>query len=825
MWFQKKSKDYPKIALAMIVKGEDREAELLDRCLGGIKDASQLKSHQRKIDLSNTDGIAKHVDGIFITITGGKHPEKVKEVAEKYGAIISEREWDHNFANARNFNFSQVPKEYEFIAWTDTDDIWRNPHLIKKAMSIGQQSAADAVTLYYLYDFDESGQITVKHLKTRVVKNDGCLEWAGHIHEDFKENRNVTPFYNTEMEVIHLTDSERVETAMTRNSDVARRALLQDANDPRHYYNLGNAYLMEQKFNEAIEIYLTFLGMSNSEEERYLIWHRLSECYRSTGDLARALQAELEALAIRPWYPDPYHSLGETYYAMDKLGHAKEMIEIGLTKDIPEDKMIVWNPRDYDYNPRLLLAKIYVGMYQPREALKQLDKCLEVYPKSENIINLKKILAPEIKKFDYADKLYSKALRTRSKKKIKKLIDSIPDDFKYYPPIVRLRHEHFPKTETTGKDVSIFCGYTVNEWNPNVFREKGVGGSEEAIVQLVKRWADAGYNVNVYANVGHKEDTEHGVRWIPYIDWNPKDRFDVTIVWRNPKAIDFDINSEKILVDVHDVITPQEFTEERLSKIDKIMFKSKVQRDYYSNIPDDKVAIIPHGLDVKQFEERRKTVIKNPYKIINTSSPDRSLLTCMKIIEKVYYKLPDYLKPKLKFRWNYGFRVWDAEWASDDQMMNWRDKAMAQLERLKEKGIIEKESGDMISQDEVVNQYLESGLMLYPSEFFEIGFISGIKGALAGAIPITTDVFAQGEFLHDSFIFPSKVTYEDWPVDIAKGVDYGVKDKKVIDKIVDKIVEYFKDPSKFEEMREKIINRIRSEFDWGKAAEEWTKLF
>jgi glycosyltransferase involved in cell wall biosynthesis len=307
--------------------------------------------------------------------------------------------------------------------------------------------------------------------------------------------------------------------------------------------------------------------------------------------------------------------------------------------------------------------------------------------------------------------------------------------------------------------------------------------------------------------------------------WNYRDRQDITILWRHPKALDFDINSDVILLDIHDVVSPQEFTQERIEKVTKIMFKSEVHRKYYPQVPDNKCVVIPHGLDVEKFEKRQGEVIKNPYKIINTSSPDRSLLTNLELIERIYNKLPDDLKPKLKFRWNYGFRVWDTEFDNNQQMRDWKRKALGKLEELKIRGIVEEGSGDMISQEAIVDQYLESGLMLYPSEFFEIGFISGNKAALAGAIPVTTDVFAQGEFLHDGIVVHSDVGYTDWAREIEEGIDFGVQDEKQKEEFIDKIVDYFKDPMKYHEMRIKIQNRFKETFSWDKTANEWTKIF
>lgn len=813
----------PKIVLAMIVKPTNREAELLDRCLGGV-DKDKLLPELREIDLTGVDGLARHVDAIYLTITGENG--KCEEVAKKYGAIVSHYDWNRDFSAARNFNFSQVPAKYGYIIWSDTDDVWQNPEMIKPLVNRMSEEAIDAVSLTYNYHYDEYGKLDTEHPKTRIVKNDGCIDWDGEeLHEDFKFNRIITNDLNKDIKVIHLTDNMRVGESQKRNTEIAELALVKRPNEPRALWNLANCYLTECRYENTISLYLDFLGMSGSEEERFSAWHRLGMSYVGLGDIERAVQAELEALALRPWYPDAYFGMGNLYMKMGKYRAAKEMLEMGSTKDPSTIEKIAWNPREYDYFPRMLLAETYLKLSKPRDAVKNLKLALKIYPKSQKIKKLIKSLAPEIKKFDYADKIFKQAKTIKDKEELRKLLDSVPEDMRYYPAIINLRNIHFVKNESSGKDISIYCSYTENEWDADTFKTKGVGGSEEAVIQLAKRWANKGWNVEVYANVGSQEKVIDGVKWIPFMAWNYRDKKDVTILWRHPKPLDYNINSDVILLDLHDVIPRQEFTPARIARVTKVMFKSKIHREYCHNIPDNKVIIIPHGLDVDKFEDRAATIKKNPYKIVNTSSPDRSLLTCMDIVGRVHAALPEELRPKLKFRWNYGFRVWDGAFANNEKMMEWKELAIAKMDELKAQGIMEEESGDMISQEAIVDQYLESGLLLYPSEFFEIGFISGVKGALAGAIPVTTDIFAQGEFLGGGIIGHSEKTYDNWSVDVASGIDYGVQKEEQKQFFVDRIVDYFKNPEQFASMREELAKYARESFSWDKTANEWEKLF
>ena len=128
------------IGLAMIVKPTDNEALLLERCLKTLHN---------------------HVDGIFITQAGDKPNKAVSEVIKQFKGVESFYEWTNDFAAARTYNFSQVPKEMDYIMWSDADDVWRGMEDLKDVMA--KAPKADAFSFWYLYDFDADKQPIVAH--------------------------------------------------------------------------------------------------------------------------------------------------------------------------------------------------------------------------------------------------------------------------------------------------------------------------------------------------------------------------------------------------------------------------------------------------------------------------------------------------------------------------------------------------------------------------------------------------------------------------------------------------------------------------------------
>lgn len=771
-----------KIALAMIVKGTDDEAELLDRCL---------------------ESVAPHVDGIFITSThkkGEKPNKRVQEVAELYDAEISTFEWINDFAAARNFNFSQVTKEYDYIMWCDADDVWRGLENLKP--TIEENKMVDIFAFWYLYDFDEYKQPTVVHKKSMVCRNDGCVSWAGKLHEDFTENRSCNVKFVEGIERMHLTNDERVIAAQKRNVEVSMGDMEENPNDPRTYWNLANSYLGANDFENAQKTFELFIEKTGSHEERYLAQMRMGMILDNLGKTKEAISAIQLAIGMRPDYPDAYLHIGEILFKEDKLDLAEFYLLNGLMKKPPYHSIMVYNPRDYDYNPMMLLAKVYLKKYRPDLALPMLKGCLQIYPEHKHIKALIEEMESEKKRMSEVLEILSKLKEETDKDKIKKALAEIPKDLRSHPAVCAFRNAQFVKTESSGRDLVYYCGMTTHVWNPDLFKVRGFGGSEEAVYHLAKEWAKNGWNVTVYNSCGDEEMTRDGVTYKPYWEWNHKDKQDVTILWRHPRPVDYEINSDKVFVDLHDVVPKGEFTEKRLEKINKVFVKTKFHRSLFPNIPDEKIEIIPNGQYL--YEQKAE---KDQFLIVNTSSPDRSLNAVPKIFKKVKE-----IVPEAKMEWAYGWENFKNYYSEDAEKMAWMDSVNKDME---EAGIVNR---GRVTQEEVAKMYARANIMLYPTEFAEIDCITVKKAQGAGCMPVVTDFGALDESVQYGHKVHSEKTKDNWSKPYQ--FYFGVEDEKMIDEFVKNIVGIIKKP--IEDRTE--MKEWTSKFDWDKIANGWHNI-
>lgn len=688
-----------KIAFCAIVKGSDDEALLLNNLLGSVKD---------------------YVDGIFITIT--QPNDAVRATALRYGATVSDFEWTGDFSKARNFNFAQVPKDYDFIMWGDADDTYEGMEHLRKSL----ETPADAYLMWYVYDHDSYGMPNVVHAKTMVVKNDGSFTWRGRIHEDLDSGREVSVFMVEDVKRIHHPTKERVEQSAQRNYGIA---MTEDESDPRTWWNRSNALLSLAKYDKALDALHRFVEVSGSEAEKYLAYIRMGRVAVEGKRYTDAVACAKKAIAIHYDWPDAYFALGEFLMKLKSYYDARDAIMEGLRKKPPVYSMVVYNPRDYDYNPLMLLANCYWEMGRPTLALEALKGCLAIQPKNENLKKMVETVQVDADQYEIALKVREKLNKYKSLKTAKKLIDGLPEEIRKHPIVMQWANQHFVRTESSGKDVVYFCGITLEKWNPDSIKT-GIGGSEEAVILLSREWAKQGYNVTVYANCG-EEKVYDGVLWRPWWLYNPRDKQDITVFWRHLRSLDHDINSTKVYVDLHDTISPAEFTEVRVAKIDRVFVKSQAHRALYPTVPDDKFAIINNPIDTSLFDGE---VERDQFLIVNTSSPERSLEAVCRIFRKIKEK-----EPRAKMKWAYGWNVYDMVRSTEEQAMRWKNAIREYME------VVGIEELGRISHKEVARLYKSAQVFLYPTRFYEIDCISARKAQIAGANVVSSDFAALNE--------------------------------------------------------------------------------
>lgn len=579
--------------------------------------------------------------------------------------------------------------------------------------------------------------------KARTLHEAGELSQAETLYRKLLQN---TPKHS---EALHFLGVILWQTGrLTSSLQLINKELKLTPHSADAYYSQGNALYLDQQYQAAVDSYDKAILLNPMHAEAY---HNRGSALNALLQYKAALESYDHAISIKPDYEEAHRNHNRSLY---KLQHYQMACNI-------YNNVLRTKP-GYEYNKQ-----------------------------SEASV--------------FAEKKVERIAKLRSKAKINTEINALPFEVRLHPAVCNLRMAHFIKQGSSGKDLVFYCGPATEIWNPHTAETKGIGGSEEAVIWLSNLLHKRGWNVTVYANCGIEEESYDGVYWKPYWMWNLKDKQDVTIIWRYPQIITNDINSDKVMLDLHDTIPEYEFTAERLLKVDKIFVKSTFHRSLYPTIPEDKFIIIPNGIDANLFESNGN---RDSLLLINTSSADRSLPAFLDCFEQIKKHVP-----QAKARWAYGWGVWDFMYSSDALKMEWKTQNQR---RMKELGV---EECGRLNHSDIARLYLEANIFAYPSEMAEIDCISLSKAMAAGAIPITTDFAAMGDkSAHGGFFIHSNKTKDNWLQ--SSDFHFEITDPEQKTEFVKNAVELLLTPPS-ETDRKSMRDWATSTFDWDRIADLW----
>lgn len=771
-----------RLALTMIVKGSDSEADHLKRCLTNV---------------------APYVNGIFLNINtkpGHKPSAKLMRIAKSFDANIITTEWHDDFAEARNANLAQVPEWFNWVLWLDTDDTIDHPEKLKPVIS--KSHSYDVVMADYLYDTDEEGNPTVIHMVGRLFKNNGSQVWKGRIHETLIDTRGSSRCGTKDFTVIHHAENERKVRSLERNIKLLKAELEDEGGtpDPRTLYYLGNTYLDYGDYENAKLLLTSYLTLSGWDEERCGAETKLGRIYLQENNHLEARRHFMLAMGENPNDPEPRVEMGSLELELKQYHKARVWLE-EVDRMKPSPGVLERNPLTVTFRTYLLLADTYIGL-----GGSYLDKALEYAKKASTFKKRNKQIKDYVKVIEQVVEskkltecvvaLVRKLKAEKDDKKITSLLHSLPKQLDDNPLIIKLRDaEPF---EWPSKSVAIFCGDSADEeWGPWSL-ENGIGGSEEAVIRLSKHLSELGYKVVVFGKPNDRAGFIDGVMWRNFWEANLDDHFDIFIGWRSPGLFERHIHARKTYLWMHDVAEGGEFTPERLANIDKVILLSAFHRSLFPMIPDEKVLLSANGIDPEQFAALDGNVKRDPHKIIYGSSHTRGL-------SYLYDMWPDIKKavPDATLDVYYGRGTYDAINAGNPERLKWMDDIQQRAKELD--GVTDH---GKVGQDDIVRHAFESGIWAYPTAFPEISCITAMKNQAAGAIPVTSDYAALNE-----------------TVQYGEKTNLGSYTPEDMERYKQRLIWWLTHPEDQERVRPDMMKWARENYDWRKVAEGWDDEF
>lgn len=580
-----------KIAVGIIIK-DDSELPILKRAIGSI---------------------VKYVDAIYITGTHAPDTQ-IKKFCKENGFHYSYFEWCNDFSKARNFNFSQIPKDYQWVLWVDTDDVVQGAETFQDAIKLAEANNIKAVFARYLYqvELDKKGKIKnilIEHLRERLIRNDGTFEWVAPIHETLIEK---VPAGKTDFQgfvVVHLIGLDQMEKSMWRNIAILEENCINNPQDPRPIYYLAKAYfdtrlpeVLAEPIGEGLEsltfeLFKIYRSLSGWDEERSQSWEYSSMLYREQGKFKEAINCLLEALREDPKFTSVYIQLSLCYVMLKDWTKAFHWVKMAGNVDIPKTTLVI-NPKDYKVTILEALFHIYLNTGKLEECQKVATDLNEMLPNDLNASRVKDVtdLKNRNDLAHYIVKLASHLNQTSQLEQLEKLVDSIPTEIAGEPAMVNLRNQFTKPKVWADDEVVIYCGPGFEQWSYKSVA-KGVGGSEEAVIHMSEELAKLGWKVYVYGDPQQDAGVHNGVAWLPYYYVNWRDTFNIIVAWRNIALFDIpNLKFKRGYVWNHDIQNSLTYTPDRVNKITKAMFLSKWHRDNVPTLAEDKVMISSNGI-------------------------------------------------------------------------------------------------------------------------------------------------------------------------------------------------------------------------------------
>lgn len=644
------------IALCMIVKNEEKNLPILLESVRGCFDEIHIT------DTGSTDQTIEYLTQA--------HRDN------RFGVPIYLHyfTWVNDFGAARNFSFSHHTCDYSM--WMDGDDSLTN----KDAFIDWKHSLMhtnDQWLATYHYAYNEKHEPICSFARERVVRR-GSAEWKYFVHEGLSMTREHSAAYVLSWAIQHRRSAE--DLAQDKGRNLALFEKNQVHADARMTYYWGKEMFENGKPLDAFPKLMEAIADDKlAGHDRVMGVQYATLCALTLNQPERAMQLAFQGLQLAPTRAEFFVMIGDAHIKMGKLEFAIPYYRAAKNCEWHPTEGKVTGPifahRDsYSLWPSHQLARLLFQKGDMDGARRELDGIL--FPTSETEV-------------------------------IRKELDNI------------IEKTHIPANGVKCDDI-VISGHPqgLYEWDEEVAKTRGVGGSEIACIKMARALHElTGRKVLVFNNRERELDCG-GVAYRPARDladyvraYEPK----VHIAWRHASRL----THAPSYVWCHDLFAPGI---DQTQNYDKILCLSNFHKEYVRHlfgIATDKIIVTRNGLDLSRWGFERPAKVRN--RVVFTSSPDRGLDRAIRIMDEVVKVIPD-----ATLHVYYGFdnmiKMGKLPEATKLEVM------MAERPYIRMRGNLE--------QGRLAKELCEAEVWLYPTNFDETFAISALEAATSWVYPV-----------------------------------------------------------------------------------------
>lgn len=644
-----------------------------------------------KNEAHNISGLLQSVKGCFdeIHITDTGSTDNTFEFIEQINKQILDNQpswagfpeiklhyfnWVNDFAKARNYSFSHAKSDY--ICWMDGDDLlsdskafidWRNNVL----------HSAHYWVATYNYAYNPAGQVECKFIRERVIRRDYGFKWEYFVHEGLLqvEERKYWPQKVSTWTINHRRTDE------DRKQDHGRNIKLFESHDlskehPRMLYYYGKELVEAGEPARASQPLLDSLKSNKLDlHDRIMATQYAAQSAYQCKAHVQSMDILMNGLRLTLTRAEFWCLLGDNHMALGN--HVDALIAYRAATLCRQNDMggtVVVYPHAYGEYPLGRIAEITMNtgdFEQSRDAI-------------EHLMQAKLPAGNE--------------LLTR--------LDELKD----------LNHirSGLPKVD----DVVITCppGSAVTDWDENTLAEKGHGGSETAAIEVSKWIAlKTKRKVKIFHSRRKRDVMASGVEYLPT---HPELKGYMNnvepaahIMWRHAVPL----SKAPSRVWCHDLQCPGA---DQAQNYDKIVALSGFHKRYLietNGVPEDKIVLGFNGINPDDF---KMSAVKDPLKVVFSSSPDRGLVQTIDIVKKAR----ELSKLDIKLHCFYGFenmrKAGQGAWADSIE------------HKISENDFVVMHG--LVTKQVLMKHFKEAGCWLYPADFIETYCITAIEALCAG---------------------------------------------------------------------------------------------
>jgi tetratricopeptide (TPR) repeat protein len=357
--------DRPTVGLALIARNEEKNLPALLESVQGAFD---------QVALLDTGSKDKTVE-VFRTWAADE-VERQKENPDLCRPFVKvgHFEWCDDFSAARMAAHALL--ETDWHVWADCDDIIRGAEQLR-----GLAAAATPETAGYVFGYDyahdEHGNCLCYLKRERLVRRE-FVDWDGKVHEAMPVRGYLQQVPAEMAEWYHAKTHGPDSTK--RNLRILRAWHKEEPENPRVLAYLGTEELTRGKHKRAMTYFRRYLKLKTGwDEERAQIHRKYAVALITEERFEEAKATAFEALAVMPSWPDSYLTLAEVYYQAGEPHKAIEWATQALQRGMPDTLLIV-NPLDYSFQPRLVLAAAYGAVGMLDDAIAAAEEALQIVP-------------------------------------------------------------------------------------------------------------------------------------------------------------------------------------------------------------------------------------------------------------------------------------------------------------------------------------------------------------------------------------------------------------------------------------------------------------